>query len=54
MRGNESEFRAKPIDAYNHALTALWYGLVGKFGIGVGYERTGARTYNYRPRFPYR
>jgi hypothetical protein len=54
MRGESDQFQAKPLDKNNHALTALAYGLVGKFGIGTGYEKTGARTQQYRPRFPTR
>ncbi len=54
MRGEEDQFRAKPISKHDHALTALWYGIVGKFGIGTGHERTGRRTMEYRPRFPTR
>jgi hypothetical protein len=54
MKGESDQFRAKPVDKNNHALTALAYGLVGKFGIGTGYERTGGKSFAYRPRFPTR
>jgi hypothetical protein len=49
-----TEFRKTPQDKFNHALKALSYGLVGRFGIGTGYSALGTNTQAYRPRFPVR
>jgi hypothetical protein len=49
-----SEGSGIPEDRFNHALKALSYLLVGKFGIGSHYDQLGNRTLTYRPRFPTR
>ena len=54
MRGEGGEYKPVPLKMNDHALNALWYGIVGRWGIGDGYSRLATNTMTHRPRFPYR